>query len=194
MPGKASGKADGSERTGRHRDPPAQRVRVSEEPAGRLSLGKGLERGGRVGDPRSVERRRQEFPDARVREAGQTGGEIPYGDLTADDAAPETFLDDTGSSTPSDVAPRQPADTVLRGRTPGATTTRQGKDEAELADSEPVGWAESRRLRRKAQAHARDPNAVEPHEAEEQAQQARVRDRGGARSGTSARPRTTRPH
>ncbi|MEW6167159.1 MAG: hypothetical protein AB1651_05635 [Pseudomonadota bacterium] len=184
MPGKASGKADRSERARRHREPPAQRVRVSEEPAGRLSLGKGLERGGRVGDPRAVKQRRLEFPDARVREAGQSGGEIPYGDLTADDAAPETFLDDTRSSTPSDVEPRQPADTVLRGRTPGATTTRQGKDEAELADSEPVGWTESRRLRSKARAHARDPNAVEPHEAEEQAQQERARQGGGARSRT----------
>ena len=176
MPGKAPRKAHAARKTRTRRDS-AQRVRVNEDPPRRLALDEGLERGGRVGDPRSRDRHDREFPPARGREAGQSGGEIADGDVTADDAAPETLLDDERSATPSDRGRREPLDTVLRGRDPETIGTGRGKDEAELADDAPVGAEESRRLRRKAHEHARDPNHFEPAEAVEQAARTRARGR-----------------
>lgn len=177
MPGKAPRKAHAADKSRTRRDS-AQRVRVNEDPPRRLALDEGLERGGRIGDPRSRAHRDREFPPARGREAGRSGGEIVDGDITADDAAPETLLDDERSATPSDRGRREPLDTVLRGRDPATIGGGRGKDEAELAGDAPVGAAESRRLRRKAQEHARDPNFFEPAEAAEQAARARVQVRG----------------
>ncbi|MDB5969717.1 MAG: hypothetical protein JWQ90_2167 [Hydrocarboniphaga sp.] len=53
----------------------------------------------------------------------------------------------------------------------------RGLDEAELADTDPVGESEARKLKRKADQHAHDPNAFEPHEAAEVAAREREKPR-----------------
>jgi len=126
---------------------------------------------GRVGDRVSDDRLRDEFPDRRVREAGRTGGEMrgvnaSDDDVTADDVAPETLLDEERSHTP-DAGGRGPADQGLRSTSAGDVGAGGGLDEAELADVDPVGSEAARRIRRKLERHARDPNSLEPHEAAE---------------------------
>ena len=75
-----------------------------------------------------------DIPAARVREAGMTGGETGRGDVTADDAAPETLIDEDGADAP---VLRQPdaraADTALHRVPPELIGGGTGKDEAELA-------------------------------------------------------------
>lgn len=88
------------------------RGRLNEEPPGELSF-EDEEPSRRAGDPRPAASEREEFPRKRVREAGQTGGARPDGDVTADDLAPETLLDEDRSRTPSARAARQASDTAL---------------------------------------------------------------------------------
>ncbi|WP_428312470.1 hypothetical protein [Hydrocarboniphaga sp.] len=83
-------------------------------------------------------------------------------DVSADDLAPETLLDEEGTHT-SDG----PADQGLRETRASTIGAGGGLDEAELADTQPVGKSEAERLKRKADEHANDPNAFEPAEAAE---------------------------
>jgi hypothetical protein len=150
----------------------------NEEPRGDLDFADDEGRS-RVGDRNSDQRLRDEFPDRRVREAGRTGGEMrgvnaSDDDVTADDVAPETLLDEERSHTP-DAAGREPADQDLRTTDETTIGAGGGFDEAELADRVPVGNEEAARLKHKAERHARDPNAFEPHEAEETAARKRER-------------------
>lgn len=147
----------------RSRRIPAQSVRVNEEPPEELKLERGLERGGRVGDPRS--RYADEFPPQRAREAGLTGASKPGGEPTADDAEQETLLDDNLSHTLDSRRGRDPLDTVLGAREENQIGGGTGADEAELAEKKPVGRQEAARLARKAKRHARNPNFFEHHEA-----------------------------
>lgn len=119
----------------------------------------------RSGDAQPQQRARSEFPAARARKAGLTGGETPEkDDVTADDLTPETLLDDDPSRSP-DAAGRDPNDSVLRALDAGRSGIGGGVDEAEMAERQPVGRREAKRLQRLAERHARDLNAVEPYEA-----------------------------
>lgn len=109
---------------------------VNEEPPGELDFNKGDERSGRVGDLRSEREDRSEFPDERVRKAGMTGGANPDGEVTADDLAPETLLDDDRSRTPDAKEGRAAIDSVLRDAAESEIGEGHGKDEAELAREE----------------------------------------------------------
>jgi hypothetical protein len=125
----------------------------------------------RAGDRASDGRMREEFPERRVREAGRTGGEMrginaSEDDVTADDLAPETLLDEERSHTP-DASGREPSDQGLRETRASNIGAGGGLDEAEMADANPVGREEASKLKNKADKHARNPNAFEPHEAAE---------------------------
>lgn len=109
---------------------------VNEEPSGELDFNKGDERSGRVGDLRSERDYRGEFPEERVRRAGMTGGENPDGEVTADDLAPETLLDEDRSHTPDAEEDRVAIDSVLREASEAEIGEGYGKDEAELAREE----------------------------------------------------------
>lgn len=109
---------------------------VNEEPPGELDFTKGDERGGRAGDLRSDADVRNEFPPAREREAGMTAGETADGEVTADDLAPETLLDEDRSRSPHARAKRSSADTLLRDAGEAEIGAGRGKDEAELAQEQ----------------------------------------------------------
>jgi hypothetical protein len=109
---------------------------VNEEPPGELDFNKGDERSGRAGDPRSQRDYHGEFPEERVRKAGMTGGENPGGEVTADDLAPETLLDEDRSRTPEAQEGRAAIDSVLRDAAEAEIGEGHGKDEAELAREE----------------------------------------------------------
>lgn len=113
---------------------------LNEEPTAELDFEKGDERSGRVGDRKPDAELREEFPPARVREAGMSGGEMPDetvdGKVTADDLAPETLLDEDRSHSPAARAGRDSADTVLSDAGEDDIGAGRGKDEAELAQRE----------------------------------------------------------
>jgi hypothetical protein len=173
-------KAEPGSRTDTARRDVTGATQLSERPDGELRLERGLERSGRVGDPANDDQMRDTYPPSRVREAGQTGGEMPDGESTADDVTPETMLDSEPSHTPHSGRGRMPADMQMRTVNEAGVGGGDGPDEAELAERDPVGVDEARARQRKAARHAADPNAFEPHEAEEQA--AAQRERGGEES------------
>ena len=143
----------------------------NEEPRSDLDFDDDNQPVAHAGDRVSDTRRREEFPDRRVRDAGRSGGEMQGinasdDDVTADDLAPEILLDEERSHTP-DAGNREPADQSLRTTRASNIGAGRGLDEAELADSRPVGKREAEQLKHKAEQHARNPNAFEPAEAEE---------------------------
>jgi len=149
---------------GRNGGVPSRRPRAHKPPRQPLSFDD-KDQPLRSGDTVSKQQTRAEFPPARTRKVGLTGGETPKRDeVTADDLAPETLLDDDPSHTP-DAGGRGPNDAVLRALDAGRSGVGLGSDEAELAGQRPVGHKEAERLRRLAERHARDLNAVEPYEA-----------------------------
>jgi hypothetical protein len=150
----------------------------NEEPRRDLDFDDDNQPPAQAGDTVGGARAREEFPDRRVREAGRTGGEMQGinasdDDVTADDLAPETLLDEERSHTP-DASGREPADQDLREHSASNIGAGRGLDEAELADQSPVGKSEAEALKRKADQHARNPNAFEPHEAQEVAARERA--------------------
>lgn len=150
----------------------------NEEPRGDLDFDDDDRAVAHAGEHASDARLREEFPDRRVREAGRTGGEMQGinasdDDVTADDLAPETLLDEERSHTP-DASGREPADQDLRTTRASNIGAGRGLDEAELADTRPVGKRQADALKRKSEQHARDPNAFEPAEAEEVAARQRA--------------------
>lgn len=155
--------------------------RVNDAPPRELQFEQGDERDGRVGDPQSRRELREEFPPARVRDAGRTAGEVVDRDVTADDASPETLLDDERSRTPASTRGRVPQDARLSRVSAREAGLGGGVDEAEQADLEPVGRREAEALQRRVREHAADANFFERNEAEELAAAARVRrERRGA--------------
>src|SRR5581483_8100173 len=149
---------------------------VNEEPPGELDFTKGDERRGRAGDLRSDADVRSEFPPARERQAGMTAGETADGEVTADDMAPETLLDEDRSRSPGARARRAGADTLLREADESEIGAGLGKDEAELAQEEgapgeaprgddPGGPATGFRKRRDAARQGRDADDYAPREA-----------------------------
>lgn len=135
----------------------------------RLRFDRGDERGDRRGDPDARDASNEAFPSERVEQAGQTGGERPDTDVTADDLSPETLLDSESSRTPSARGRRIVADRDLSitDQPPGLGS---GLDEAEDAQRQPVGRIEAAKLREKSREHASDPNNFEPYEAAVQAE------------------------
>ena len=103
------------------------------------------------------------YPPARVREAGLTAGETAHPERnTADDAAPDTLLDDAGGRDPADTRGPRAADTALSVVDASAIGAGGGRDEAEDARVDPISPAEHRRLRQRiARSGA---SLLEPHE------------------------------
>jgi hypothetical protein len=122
----------------------------AEPPVTALDFERGDERDGRIGDARSFERREAPYPPARVREAGLTAGETPHPERnTADDAAPDTLLDDAGGQDPADPRGPRAADTALSVVDGSAIGAGGGRDEAEDAQATPIAPGELRRVRRR---------------------------------------------
>lgn len=71
------------------------------------------ERKGRIGDPVPEREAEETYPPERVAEAGMTEGEVPDGDTTLDDLAPETLIPEDGARSPEDRGPSEPADRDL---------------------------------------------------------------------------------
>ena len=122
-----------------------QGVEINEQPPRELDFERGDERSGRVGDLRDPGERREEFPKVRERLAGRSGGENPSGEVTADDLAPETLLDEDLSRTPEAGARREPLDEALREVDEDRIGEGHGKDEAELAREDPLDGRRARR-------------------------------------------------
>lgn len=91
------------------------------------------ERRGHAGDRRPVEELREEFPPERVREAGMTGGEIPGGRPTMDDADPEILIPEDGARSPRERGHGLPADQDLSIVSVERIGAGGGLDEAEEA-------------------------------------------------------------
>lgn len=103
------------------------------------------------------------FPAARVREAGLTAAETGHPQRnTADDAAPDTLLDDEGGRDPADQRGPRPADATLSVVGATAIGAGAGRDEAEDARAHPIGQAELARLRRRVARSGA--SLLEPHE------------------------------
>lgn len=109
-------------------------LRADDVPAP-LDFGRGDERG---------------YPGARVREAGMTAGETAHPERnTADDAAPDTLLDDEGGTNPADQRGPRAADTALSVVDASAIGAGGGRDEAEDAQVHPISPEEHRRIRQR---------------------------------------------
>jgi hypothetical protein len=124
-----------------------KRTHLNEKPDGQLHLEDKEERG-RAGDRRSRKAEREEFPPERVRRAGLTAAETASPDQpTEDDANPETLIPEEKP---------QPMDQTLRVTDEASIGEGFGKDEAELAEEDPVG----RPRQRPAAGHHRGPARV----------------------------------
>lgn len=136
-----------------------------ERPPSELDFEAGNERTGRGGDARTVGEQREAYPPRRVREAGLTGGETPQRDrITADDAAPDTLLDDEGGQNPADQRGPRSADTALSVVDESAIGAGGGRDEAEDAEVDPISREEHRRLRKRVARSGGDLANLEPNE------------------------------
>lgn len=99
---------------------------------------------------RSRSRPAPAFSPARVREAGLTAAETRHPERnTADDAAPDTLLDDEGGQDPADQRGPRPADATLSVVEGAAIGAGGGRDEAEDARAHPIGRDELERVRRR---------------------------------------------
>ncbi|WP_312963204.1 hypothetical protein [Stutzerimonas nitrititolerans] len=96
------------------------------------------ERKGRIGDAVPAEEALDEFPPERVAEAGMTTGEVPDGDTTMDDLAPETLIPDDGSRSPSERGHGEPADQDLSVVSEHSIGAGVDLDEAEEARYDPL--------------------------------------------------------
>ena len=106
--------------------------KINEEPEGALQFEKD-ERAARIGDPMPKRELRKKLPKRREREAGLT--EAATGHPTADDAVPQTLLDE---GQPHAI------DKELTTVDEADIGEGHGKDEAELAEVDPVGKRRSR--------------------------------------------------
>jgi len=107
-----------------------KRTHLNEKPDGEVHLEDKEERG-RAGDRRSRKAEREEFPPERVRRAGLTAAETPTPDQpTEDDADPEMLIPEEKPD---------PIDKTLRVTDEAEIGEGFGKDEAELAEEDPVG-------------------------------------------------------
>ncbi len=96
------------------------------------------DRVGRIGDEVPAQDVEHAFPHDREAEAGMTVGEVPSGDTTMDDLAPETLIPDDGSRSPNEKGHGLPSDqdlSVVSEHSIGADT---GLDEAEEGRRHPL--------------------------------------------------------
>lgn len=96
------------------------------------------ERKGRIGDEVPPEQVGNEFTPERAAEAGMTGGEVPDGDTTMDDMAPETLIPDDGARSPRERGHGGPADQDLSVVSEHEIGADVGLDEAEQARRDPL--------------------------------------------------------
>ncbi|OMG61888.1 hypothetical protein AUR59_019385 [Stutzerimonas balearica] len=96
------------------------------------------ERKGRIGDPVPEREAEETYPPERVAEAGMTEGEVPDGDTTLDDLAPETLIPEDGARSPEDRGPSEPADRDLSVVSEHRIGADVDLDEAEQARYEPL--------------------------------------------------------
>ncbi|SDI17467.1 hypothetical protein SAMN05216588_11280 [Pseudomonas flavescens] len=104
------------------------------------------DREGRIGDRRPSDEVQHEYPDQRVRDAGQSGGETlkegrHENGVSLDDLSPENLIDDTGARSPRERGKGEPADRVLSVVDEGDIGAGSGLDEAELARTRPLDGA-----------------------------------------------------
>lgn len=101
------------------------------------------DRQGRIGDRRPDEEIQHEYPEERVRKAGQSGGET-LGEgrhedgVSLDDLSPETLIDDTGARSPRERGDDMPADRDLSVVSEGDIGAGEGLDEEEMARRRPL--------------------------------------------------------
>ena len=101
------------------------------------------DRQGRIGDRRPDEEIQHEYPEERVREAGQSGGETlregrHEDGVSLDDLSPETLIDDTGARSPRERGDDMPADRDLSVVSEGDIGAGEGLDEEEMARRRPL--------------------------------------------------------
>lgn len=96
------------------------------------------ERKGRVGDQVPGEEIADRFPPEREAEAGMTAGEVPDGETTLDDMAPETLIPENGARSPNERGHGEPADRDLSVVSEHAIGADVDLDEAELGRYDPL--------------------------------------------------------
>jgi len=96
------------------------------------------ERQGRIGDEVPAEEIDDQFPPERVAEAGMTTGEVPDGDTTMDDMAPETLIKEDGARSPRERGHGGPADQELSEVSEHRIGADVDLDEAEQARYDPL--------------------------------------------------------
>lgn len=96
------------------------------------------DRKGRIGDEVPVEEAENGFPPERVTEAGMTAGEVPDGDTTMDDMAPETLIREDGARSPNERGHGGPADQQLSEVSGHTIGTDVSLDEAEEGRVHPL--------------------------------------------------------
>ncbi|WP_222909247.1 hypothetical protein [Pseudomonas sp. DNDY-54] len=96
------------------------------------------DRKGRIGDEVPPEQLEDEFPPERVAEAGMTTGEVPDGDTTMDDLAPETLIKEDGARSPNERGHGGPADQDLSEVSEHSIGADIDLDEAEEARYDPL--------------------------------------------------------
>jgi hypothetical protein len=115
-------------------------ARANEQAGGSPAFDKHEQRGGRFGNERPRQATREAFPPERVRQAGETGGEMLNGtvdsNVTAAADSPETLFDENLSRSPGERLHHDPADTILRDADESEIGEGTGLDEAELARKE----------------------------------------------------------
>lgn len=101
------------------------------------------ERRGQVGDLKSREEIARQYPDKRVREAGQTGGStLGEGDnedgVSMDDLSPENLIDESGARSANEPGGKTAADWDLSIVNEEDIGEGYGLDEEELAHVQPL--------------------------------------------------------
>jgi len=96
------------------------------------------ERKGRVGDEVPGEQVADEFTAERAAEAGMTAGEVPDGEATMDDMAPEKLIPEDGARSPSERGHGEPADQDLSVVSEHEIGADVDLDEAELGRYDPL--------------------------------------------------------
>jgi hypothetical protein len=96
------------------------------------------DRKGRIGDEVSPEEAEDKFPPERVAEAGMSAGEVPDGQTTMDDLAPETLIHEDGARSPHERGHGGPADQDLSNVSEHRIGADVDLDEAEQARYDPL--------------------------------------------------------
>jgi len=105
------------------------------------------ERKGRVGDQVPGEEIADRFPPEREAEAGMTAGEVPDGETTLDDMAPETLIPENGARSPNERGHGEPADRDLSVVSEHAIGADVDLDEADWSEKKDTPSAEGEKPR-----------------------------------------------